>query len=815
MRGEVFTITLNGTNFNPSSNTVSFTGPGCIPGCTTNASGTTARVSAQAILPPGVFTTKLTNNSTGLSATGPSVTIAAPAPTLTSLSMDPPTPVKGQLFTITLNGTDLDPSSNTVTFTGPGCVPGCTTTASGTSTHVSGQGILGAVGTFTVTLKNNNTGLTSGSLSVTIAPAGPVISSITTNPGTPVQGQAFTITLNGSDFDPSSNTISFSGPGCANPCTVGATGSATQVSSQVTLTAGTFTVAIKNNVTGKTSAGVSLTVSSPPPAITSLTTNPTPPVQGQAFTLTLHGTDFDPSNNTVAFSGPGCSPCTANAAGSTTQVTAQTTLVAGSFNVTIKNNTTGLTSTGVSLTVSPPAPAITSITTNPTPPVQGQAFTFTLHGTDFDPSSNTVAFSGPGCSPACTVNAGGSATQVAAQATLVAGSFTVTVKNNTTGLTSGGASLTVSPPAPVIGSVTTNPSTAVQGQSFTITLNGSDFDASSNTVFFSGPGCSTPCTINATGNSTRISGQTTLAAAGTFSITVRNNTTGLTSAAASLTIAPAPPVINSITTLPATPVRGQSFTITLNGSYFDASSNTVSFSGPGCGSPCNVTASGSTTQVSAQTTLSAAGSYMVTIKNNTTGLTSTSLPVTVLAATPVITSLTTSPTPPTSGQPFTMTLNGTDFDPSSNTVSFSGPGCPSLCTISASGTATRVSGQVTLTAGLYTVTIKNNVTGLTSAGASLTVSPAAPSIYNITTSPSTPIQGQAFSIALIGSDFDPANNTVYFTGPGCATACTISASGTSTRVSGQAILGAGTFSVTVKNNVTNLVSAPGSLTVSP
>jgi hypothetical protein len=67
-------------------------------------------------------------------------------------------------------------------------------------------------------------------------------------------------------------------------------------------------------------------------------------------------------------------------------------LATGTFSVTVKNNTTGLTSNAVSLTVSAgaTAPVLNSLNTNPNPPINGQAFTITLNGSNFSSSSNTV-----------------------------------------------------------------------------------------------------------------------------------------------------------------------------------------------------------------------------------------------------------------------------------------------------------------------------------------------------------------------------------------------------------------------------------------
>ena len=727
-------------------------------------------------------------------------------------------------------------ASVNVNFDGSGSTPGTGTIAArewrSNGTIINAGPVFSfpfALGNHSISLKvTSSSGLSdtaSATIVVTTSPsAPPVINQLTTSPNPPINGQAFTITLNGTDFSGTNSTIFFSGPGCGSPCSINASGSSTQVGGQAILAAGSFTVTVRNNVTGLTSNGVSLTVSSPAvaPVINQVTTSPNPPINGQAFTITLNGTDFSGTNSTIFFSGPGCgSPCSINASGSGTQVGGQAILAAGSFIVTVRNNVTGLTSNGVSLTVSSPAvaPVINQVTTSPNPPINGQAFTITLNGTDFSGTNSTIFFSGPGCGSPCSINASGSSTQVGGQAILAAGSFTVTVRNNVTGLTSNGVSLTVSSPAvaPVINQVTTSPNPPINGQAFTITLNGTDFSGTNSTIFFSGPGCGSPCSINASGSSTQVGGQAILAA-GSFIVTVRNNVTGLTSNGVSLIVSsPAvAPVINQVTTSPNPPINGQAFTITLNGTDFSGTNSTIFFSGPGCGSPCSINASGSGTQVSGQAIL-AAGSFTVTVRNNVTGLTSNGVSLTVSspAVAPVINQLTTSPNPPINGQAFTITLNGTDFSGSNSTIFFSGPGCSSPCSINASGSSTQVSGQAILAAGSFTVTVRNNVTGLTSNGVSLTVSsPAvAPVINQLTTSPNPPINGQAFTITLNGTDFSGSNSTIFFSGPGCSSPCSINASGSSTQVSGQAILAAGSFTVTVRNNVTGLTSNGVSLTV--
>ena len=148
-----------------------------------------------------------------------------------------------------------------------------------------------------------------------------------------------------------------------------------------------------------TSPSVSLTVGNAAPAIASFTPVPAQPVAGAPFTFTLVGVNFDPTKSTVAFSGPGCaSPCSVNAPGSATQVAGSATLTsAGTYQVTVTNGTTGLTSPSVSLTVGNAAPAIASLTTDLAQPIGGTPFIFSVTGANLDPNNSLVAPRNAGC----------------------------------------------------------------------------------------------------------------------------------------------------------------------------------------------------------------------------------------------------------------------------------------------------------------------------------------------------------------------------------------------------------------------------------
>jgi uncharacterized protein (TIGR03437 family) len=156
------------------------------------------------------------------------------------------------------------------------------------------------------------------------------------------------------------------------------------------------------------------------------------------------------------------------------------TLAASSNSITVRvansNGLSGTASAQINIaTGQSGTPSISSISTSPNPPINGQGFTITLTGQSFDASNNTMFFNGPGCSPPCGISAGGGSTQVSGQAILSAGTFTVTLKNNTTGLTSNGVSLNVQssgtpPNLPTLTGLSISPGTVTSGGPATITV---------------------------------------------------------------------------------------------------------------------------------------------------------------------------------------------------------------------------------------------------------------------------------------------------------------------------------------------------------
>jgi hypothetical protein len=193
-------------------------------------------------------------------------------------------------------------------------------------------------------------------------------------------------------------------------------------------------------------------VGAPTPSISSLSPNPNPPVAGQQVSLTINGSNFDPSTVEILITGTACSPCTVPNGVLTTKTSSQvigpvTLNNSGSFSVSVKNVGSGLQSGTLSLTVNAPTPSISSLSPNPNPPRAGQQFSLTINGSNFDPATVEILITGTNCGP-CTVPNGVLTTKTSSQ---VIGpvtlnnstTFSVAVKNVGSGLQSGTLNLTV------------------------------------------------------------------------------------------------------------------------------------------------------------------------------------------------------------------------------------------------------------------------------------------------------------------------------------------------------------------------------------
>ena len=478
-------VTISGSNFGSSqgSSTVSFNGTVATP---TSWGSSTLRVP----VPASATTGNVVVTVGGVASNGVKFTVAA-TPTISSLS-----PTSGAVgAVVTISGTNFGATqgSSTVRFNGTTAAP-----TSWSATSIKAPVPSGAsTGNVVVTVA----GVASSGVSFTVLPT-PSISGL--SPASGAVGTA--VTVSGSNFGSSqgSSTVTFNG-------TIGTPTRWRSSSITVPVPTGATTGNVIVTVNGVASNGVSFTVPSTAPAISSL--SPTSGPVGAA--VTISGTNFGASQgtSTVSFNGAAATPTSWSA----TSINVSVPAAATTGNVVVTVN--GVPSTGASFTVLP-TPSIASL--SPTSAAVGAAVT--IAGTNFGASqgTSTVTFNGVAATTVTSWSSGTIVVTVPAAATT--GNVVVTVN----GVPSTGASFTVLP-TPSIASL--SPTSAAVGTAVTIT--GTNFGASqgTSTVTFNGAAATT---VTSWSSGTIV--VTVPAAATTGNVVVTVN--GVPSTGASFTVLP-------------------------------------------------------------------------------------------------------------------------------------------------------------------------------------------------------------------------------------------------------------------------------------
>ena len=315
-----------------------------------------------------------------------------PVPAISTVAPTSATAGSGAL-TLTINGSNFV-NGSTVRWNG----------ANRTTTFISSNQLQAAIpatdtataGTAAVTVFNPAPGGgTSGSVtfSITSVTSNPVPVASSLSPSSVAAGSAaFTLTVNGSNFI-NGSVVRWNGSSRTTTFV-----SATQLTAAITAAdvaaQGTNTVTVFNPTPGGgTSGNLTFTVnaaSNPVPSATSLSPSSTP-AGGPAFALTVNGTNFV-ATSVVRWNGSNRTTTLVSATQLTAAISASDIASQGTRTVTVFNPTPGGgTSGGLTFTITaPPAnnpvPVLTS--TSPTAwPTGGSAFTLTVLGSSFVPSS--------------------------------------------------------------------------------------------------------------------------------------------------------------------------------------------------------------------------------------------------------------------------------------------------------------------------------------------------------------------------------------------------------------------------------------------
>ena len=435
-------VTITGMNFGATqgTSTVKFNGTAV----TTYTSWSSTSIVVN--VPTGATTGNVVVTVGTLSSPGVMFTISTAGPTITMVSPNSGAPGTN----VTITGTNFGATQGTSTVTFGGTVA-TTTNWSATSIAVTVP-VSATTGVVVVTVG----GLESNGVAFTV-PA-PTITNITPTSG--LAGAAVTITGMNFGTTQGASTVKFNG-------TTAAVTSWSNTSIAVTVPSGAATGNVVVTVGTQASNGVSFTVTTPAPTITTL--NPTSGAVGSS--VVIIGTNFGATQGTgtVKFNGTAATAT----AWSATSITATVPTGASTGNVVVTVN--GQASNGVAFTVSTPAPMITSL--SPTSGVAGAAVTIT--GTNFGATqgTSTVKFDGTTATVTSWSNTSIAVTVPSGAAT---GNVVVTVGTQA----SNGVTFTVTTPAPTI--TTLNPTSGAVGSSVVIT--GTNFGATqgTSTVKFNG-----------------------------------------------------------------------------------------------------------------------------------------------------------------------------------------------------------------------------------------------------------------------------------------------------------------------------------------
>jgi hypothetical protein len=632
-----------------------------------------------------------------------------------------------------------------------------------------------AVGTdagspYTVTLSaTNGSGTGNKTLTLTIKPATPVVTSATTATGQ--VGVAFSYQITATN-----NPTNYNATGLPAGLSVN---TSTGLISGIPTTAGTYSVTISaTNAGGTGSATLTLTIKPAPPVITSSLTA-TGQV-GVAFSYTITATNSPTSYNATGLP-TGLSVNTSTGVISGTSATG--TDAGSPYSVTISaTNAGGTGSATLTLTIKPATPVI-----QPPFTASGQvgvAFSYQITATN-----NPTSFNATGLPAGLTVNT--SAGLISGTPT-TAGTYTVTIKaTNAGGTGSHTLTLTINPPTPVITSPLT--ATGQVGVAFSYQIT-----ATNNPTSYGAIGLPAGLTVN---TSTGLVSGTP--AAGTdsgspYSVTISaTNAGGTGSATLVITIKPAKPVITSLLTATGTVGVAFSYQIT-------ATNNPTSFNATGLPSGLTVnTATGLISGTPAAGT-DAGSPYSVTISaTNSGGTGSATLTLTINPGVPVITSASTASG--TVGVAFSYQITATNTDKNST---YNATGLPTGLTVNTK--TGLISGTPTM-AGIYQVTISaTNVTGTGSATLVITIGPfTASGTVNVPFSYQIPATGTPASYNATGLPSGLTVNTT--TGVISGTPTTV---GTFS-VTISATYGTGSTAVTGSGTLTLTINFPSGISTPP
>jgi gliding motility-associated-like protein len=759
-----YTATTNGPtlytiDFTPAANTAGFVD---VTNVALPASPISIPVAANT--PAGTYTGSLTvsNGTTTCESIVYPITIVIEAlPTITLSTIQPvcigsttsAIPYSATTGTPNRYNLDFDAAANTAGFAD---ITNATLTAGAITVNIpttAGVGSYNAI----LTVTNTTTGCVSDPLNVTITVIDVPTITLGANPqvcrGTTLANLPYTATTGvpnqySIDFNAAANTAGFAD---VTNVTLGATPIVITVPGAAAVGTYTGSLTVRNSTTGCVSATSTITVTVLPlPTITlgtispicAGTTSASLPYTGTSGTPTEYTIDFDAAAQAQGF----VDVTDAALPASPITITVPAAAVAGTYNatITVHNTTTGCISPSQNISIIIQAlPTITLGTVQPvcigsttsSIPYTATTGTPNRYSLDFDAAANTAGFADI---TNATLPAGAITVSIPATAGIGSYNAALTVTNTTTGCVSNppvNVTITIidvptvtlgANPQVCRGATSANlPYTATTGVPNQYSI---DFNAAANTAGFADV---TNATLGATPIVITVPGA---AAVGTYtgSLTVRNSTTGCTSAVSTITVTIIPLPTITLGTISPVCAGATSASLPYTATTGAPDAYSIDFNaaaeGQGFADVTDVTLPASPIAITVPAT-AAAGTYTatITVRNTAAGCVSTVQNISIIINTvPTIAlnpnglacqgdaaaSLTYTAT---TGSPNQYSI---DFDAAANTA-----GLADVNNVTLPASAISVTLPTTIAAGTYNgvVTVRNSTTGCTSAPINVTI----------------------------------------------------------------------------------------------
>ncbi len=770
-----FTATVNGINLDPADETVFWSVENSSIATVNQQGVVTAVAEGQTeVTAVSDFDSSISATATVVVANNKSVTSVAVAPNNAAVKVG-----ETQTFTATVNGTNLDVADQTVIWS----------VADNSIATVDQQGVVAgiAVGQTTVTATSDFDGTKFDTATIVVTNNKSVIS-VTVDPTNAAlkigDTQAFTATVNGTNLDPTDQTVTWS-VADNSIATVDQQGVVTAASEgQTTLTA---TSDFDNSISG--TATVVITSNK---IVASVTVDPTSAAvkvgDTKTFAATVDGANLDPADQTTTWSVADSSIATVDQQGVVTGVAGgQTTVTATSdFDSSISGSATIVVKSVNSIVVDP---------TNAAMKVGDmQTFIATVNGTNLDPTDETVTWSIEDPNIA-TIDQQGVVTGVSK------GETTVTAISDFDNSISGTATVVVTSNK-IVASVTVDPTSAAvkvgDTKTFAATVDGANLDPADQTTTWS-VADSSIATVDQQGVVTGVAGgQTTVTATSDFDSSISGSATIVVKSVNSIVVDP---------TNAAMKVGDmQTFIATVNGTNLDPTDETVTWS---------IADSSIATVEEGVITALTEGQTEVTATSDFDGTKSATATV-VVTSNKSVTSVTIDPTSVTlkvgDTQTFTATVNGANLEPDDQTVSWS-IADSSIATVNQQGVITAV------TEGQTEVTATSDFDGTKSATATVVVT-SNKSVTSVTIDPTSATlkvgDTQTFTATVNGANLDPADETVTWSIADSSIA-TVNQQGVVTGITGGETIVTATsdFDSTKFGTATIIVKSVNSVTVAP